>query len=188
MISAAPLVIVAVCSWNNPGINPFSGQVPDTVYSYADIPKPIQDRLYERMKRRDYDDIALIGTETITGAHTYSDLRQMHFGNGKRCESVDRSKWSGRMERGLIYCEDEHCLIVPTVCRNVSRVTRVMTAPKHVDRLERNFQAEEEERLRELLKKQEEEQQYQVMRTVPEPSTLALAFGGLLLVLGLRRK
>lgn len=188
MISAASLAIVTACSWNNPGANPYVGQVPNAVYSYADIPKPIQDRLYSRMLRQDYDDIALIGSETIMGAHVYSDLRQMHFGNGKRCEAVDRSKWSGRMERGLIYCEAEHCLIVPTICRNVSRVTRVMTTPKHVDQLERNFRTEEEERLRELLKKQEEERTRQVARTVPEPSTFALVFGGLLLALGLRRK
>jgi hypothetical protein len=30
---------------------------------------------------------------------------------------------------GLVYCEQEHCLIVPTVCRNVSRVTRTGVPP-----------------------------------------------------------
>lgn len=184
--TAAALTVVAACSWNNPGSNPYMGPVPDAVYSYTDIPKPVQDRLRDRMQRHDYDDIVLIGAETIVGAHTYGDLRQMHFGTNKRCEQVDRSKWDGRLERGLVYCEAEHCLIVPTVCRNVSRVTRVLNTPKHVDRLENNFRTEEEARLRELLKQEEERKKR--IHTVPEPSTLALAFGALLAAVGLRRK
>jgi hypothetical protein len=51
----------------------------------------------------------------------------MHFGAGRVCATVDRSAWpADRVERGLVYCEGEHCLIVPTVCGNVSRVTRVV--------------------------------------------------------------
>jgi hypothetical protein len=48
----------------------------------------------------------------------------MHFGNGRICRQVTRTKWlSTAVERGLVYCEGEHCLIVPTVCRNLSRIT-----------------------------------------------------------------
>ena len=28
-------------------------------------------------------------------------------------------------ERGLVYCEEGHCILVPTVCRNVSRIQRL---------------------------------------------------------------
>jgi hypothetical protein len=38
---------------------------------------------------------------------------------------VTRARWTDRMhERGLVYCEQGHCILVPTVCRNVSRIDR----------------------------------------------------------------
>lgn len=158
------LVILTACSWNNPGHDPYMGQVADAVYSYADIPKNIQDKLHARMLKYDYDDIAKIGRETIEGAHSYSNLRQMHFGTNKRCDTIDRSNWTGKAERGLVYCEAQHCLIVPTVCRNVSRVTKVMSIPDHASKLE---------------KKEKK------VHTVPEPSTLALV---LVAIFALRKK
>lgn len=114
------------CSWDAPGANPYQGAPHTAVYAYADIPKPIQDRLSERMSKLQYDDVAVISRTDIQGASQYTDLRYMHFGMGKVCKTVTRNGWRpGATEVGLIYCEEEHCLIVPTVCRNVSRVTRV---------------------------------------------------------------
>jgi hypothetical protein len=82
------------------------------------------------MLAHQYDDIAEIRRDTITGTQTYSDLRDMHFGEGRLCRLPSRALWSAQhTERGLVYCEQEHCLIVPTVCRNVSRVTRTGVPP-----------------------------------------------------------
>jgi hypothetical protein len=84
-------------------------------------------KLKTRMKARSYEDIAVIGRDSVTGKSNYSDdIRDMHFGAGSVCRTVTRSKWTATMqERGLVYCEDGHCILVPTVCRNVSRVTRL---------------------------------------------------------------
>ena len=120
-------MIIDYCSWDSPGANPYRGAPEAAVYSYADIPKPIQDRLSQRMSKRQYDDVAVIHGRTIEGKHRYDDLRDMHFGKNTVCRTVSRSGWRpGATEVGLVYCEEEHCLIVPTVCRNVSRVTRVL--------------------------------------------------------------
>lgn len=82
------------------------------------------------MLAHQYDDIAEIRRDTIRGVQTYSDLRDMHFGEGRLCRLPSRALWSAQhTERGLVYCEQEHCLIVPTVCRNVSRVTRTGVPP-----------------------------------------------------------
>lgn len=82
------------------------------------------------MLARQYDDIAEIRRDTIQGVQSYSDLRDMHFGEGRLCRLPSRALWAAQhVERGLVYCEVEHCLIVPTVCRNVSRVTRTMAPP-----------------------------------------------------------
>jgi hypothetical protein len=50
----------------------------------------------------------------------------MHSGHGQVCHgTVDRSAWSAtHHERGLVYCADDACVIVPTVCNNVSLVSR----------------------------------------------------------------
>lgn len=122
--------ILAACTWADPGANPYRGSVPAAVESYADIPADVRARLKSRMERRQYDDLAAIRRDSIEGQHSYTGLRSMHFGGGKLCATVDRSAWKPEhVERGLIYCEAEHCLIVPTVCRNVSRVTRIKREP-----------------------------------------------------------
>lgn len=122
----ASLVVSAVCSWDNPGANPYRGSVPAAVHSYQDIPLEVRNRLQARMERRQFDEVATIRRDSITGKNDYVDLRDMHFGGNRLCQTVSREKWTDQsVERGLVYCEDTHCLIVPTVCNNVSRVTRI---------------------------------------------------------------
>ena len=98
---------------------------------YTDIPAEVRERLKARMVKRQYDEIATIRRDSITGRHRYSDeIRDMHFGQGRVCRTVTRTRWApDTVERGLVYCEAEHCVIVPTVCRNVSRVSRLKGEP-----------------------------------------------------------
>ena len=114
------------CTWDRPGANPFVGDVVAAVDRYQDIPAAARATLKARIAKRQYDELATIKRDSIAGAYRYDNLRDMHFGKGTVCLSVTRDKWTDKtQERGLVYCEDGHCLIVPTVCRNVSRVTRV---------------------------------------------------------------
>lgn len=119
------------CSWDRPGVNPFMGDLVAAVDRYADIPKATREKLQARMRERRYDEIALITRDGVKGAHAYgAEIRDMHFGNGSICRTVTRAKWSAtHEERGLVYCEDGHCLIVPTVCRNLSRISRLPVRP-----------------------------------------------------------
>lgn len=114
------------CSWDNPGHNPFMGDVVGAVDRYTDIPADVRARLKKRMAARQYDDIVSIKRDSITGKHSYpSAIRDMHFGWNSVCNTVTRDKWSPAMEeRGLVYCEGDQCILVPTVCRNVSRIDR----------------------------------------------------------------
>jgi hypothetical protein len=116
----------AACDWNAPGHNAFTGDVVAAVDAYQDIPAPVRARLQQRMAVRAYDDLVRIRRDGIEGARVYrSDIRDMHFGTGQRCATVDRSRWSASAEeRGLVYCESGHCILVPTVCRNVSRIAQ----------------------------------------------------------------
>ncbi len=126
---AASSATLPVCSWDTPGRNVFSGDVPSAVDRYTDIPAPVRATLKRRMAAYQYDDVAAIRRDSIEGRHHYTDLRDMHFGAAQVCRDVTREKWSADAEeRGLVYCERGHCLIVPTVCRNVSRVTRIPSA------------------------------------------------------------
>ncbi len=120
----ASTVTLPSCSWDRPGADPYMGDIEAAVDRYRDIPPDVRARLKAKMRKRAYDDIATITRDKIEGKQSYSDLRDMHFGKGRICRQVTRAKWKPEaVERGLVYCEGEHCLIVPTVCRNVSRVT-----------------------------------------------------------------
>lgn len=127
------------CSWDRPGANPFMGDVVAAVDHYADIPAAVREKLKARMKARSYDDIAVIERDAIKGKDDYApEIRDMHFGPGAVCRTVTRTKWTPKtQERGLVYCEDGQCILVPTVCRNVSRVNRLQKpaaiAPAHAD-------------------------------------------------------
>ncbi|WP_457419963.1 MHFG family PEP-CTERM protein [Roseateles sp. P5_E7] len=122
------------CSWDRPGVNPFMGDVVVAVDRYQDIPAATREKLKARMKARSYDDIALIERDSIKGQASYApEIRDMHFGPGAVCKTVTRAKWTAKtQERGLVYCEDGQCILVPTVCRNVSRIRRLEAKPAAV--------------------------------------------------------
>ena len=117
---------VAACSWDRPGHNPFMGDVVAAVDRYSDIPTAVRARLKQRMQARQYDDFVDIRRDSISGRAAYEPtIRDMHFGLDQVCRQVTRARWSAQMhERGVVYCEQEHCILVPTVCRNVSRIER----------------------------------------------------------------
>lgn len=125
-LKSAPVGMVAHCSWDHPGLRPFMGDVVGAVDRYKDIPAPVRARLKQRMAERQYDEFVEIRRDAIIGQVRYEPgIREMHFGDGRVCAVVTRSKWTPAMrERGLVYCEGEHCILVPTVCRNVSRIKR----------------------------------------------------------------
>ncbi|MBS0447118.1 MAG: MHFG family PEP-CTERM protein [Proteobacteria bacterium] len=106
------------------------GDVPSAIDRYTDIPADVRARLKERMKRLDYDDLVSIRRDGIEGGRGYDpEIRDMYFGSGRVCHSVTRSRWTtDQQERGLVYCESGQCILVPTVCRNVSRITPVAAA------------------------------------------------------------
>lgn len=171
---------MAACDWNAPGHNPFQGPVVEAVENYKDIPREVRARLKYKMGKREYDDIAVIKRDTIVGKNsTYTGLRDMHFGKGRICSKVNRSKWKDdATEVGLVYCEDTHCIIVPTVCRNVSRVTKV-TLPRGAEWL---LKPEE-------LRKFEPLPQYKgTPKAVPEINSAALVALGLLVLALTKRK
>ena len=116
---------LASCSWDRPGRNPFMGDVVAAVDRYRDIPTPVREKLKQRMRTRQYEDLVDIRRDEIKGKFEYAaTIRDMHFGEGSVCRQVTRERWTDQMhERGLVYCEAEHCILVPTVCRNVSRIT-----------------------------------------------------------------
>lgn len=126
VLAAAVIATTPACSWDNPGANRYTGDVSRAVQHYTDIPKDVRDKLQARMEKKQYDEVADITRDNISGGSDYTNLRDMHFGANKVCTTVTRDKWKLlAKERGLVYCEAEHCIIVPTVCGNVSRVTKV---------------------------------------------------------------
>ncbi len=138
--AASPVAATATldtCSWDRPGHDPFMGDVVSAVDRYQDIPADVRERIKVRMARRDYDDVVSIRRDSIAGrarARYGSAIRDMHFGSHKLCRTVSRTAWSAQtQERGLVYCDSRQCILVPTVCRNVSRITRAEVANEHAE-------------------------------------------------------
>ena len=125
ILSTALVAAPTGCSWAHPGANPYRG---DPTHALADfnLPEPTRQKLRTMMAAHRYTDVATITRDDIVGAHGYTDLREMHSGHAKVCHGdVDRSAWSAKhRERGLVYCAGDACVIVPTVCNNVSLVSR----------------------------------------------------------------
>ncbi|WP_156894689.1 MHFG family PEP-CTERM protein [Janthinobacterium sp. 1_2014MBL_MicDiv] len=124
---AARADVLDNCNWNRPGVDPFMGDVVAAVDRYTDIAPPVREQLKERMRARQYDEIVVISRDAIRGKGNYqARISDMHFGPGRVCRNVTRSGWSEQMqERGLVYCVQGQCILVPTICRNVSRITQV---------------------------------------------------------------
>ncbi|WP_256079714.1 MHFG family PEP-CTERM protein [Massilia sp. YIM B04103] len=116
------------CSWDRPGRNPYRGTPAAAMSRYPDIPEPQRRILAERIARGQMDEMVDISRDAITGKgkHGYeSEIRDMHFAARTVCGEVTRSKWAPeRLEPAAIYCEGEHCIIVPKICNNISRITR----------------------------------------------------------------
>lgn len=125
-LSIPAAAAAGTCEWRTPAGDPFTGDVPSAVDHYTDIPAETRSRLKERMRRFAYDDIVAIRRDSIDGKHRYEPvLRDMHFGRQRLCGEVTRKTWRlEHEERALAYCEDGHCIAVPLICRNVSRIVR----------------------------------------------------------------
>jgi hypothetical protein len=125
-VVSAVVAAASGCSWAHPGANPYRG---DPVAVLADFAMPEETRrqLRTEMAAYRYTDIAIITRDDIVGRERYGDLREMHSGRGQTCRgAVDRSAWKSEWkELGIVYCVGETCVLVPTVCNNVSLVTRM---------------------------------------------------------------
>lgn len=114
------------CSWDRPGFSRFTGDPVVAVARYNLPPDVVKD-LQAKMSARRYDDLATITRDDISSPTVqYSDLRSMHFGSkGKVCNSVTRSKWAVTdKQMALIYCSGDYCVALPTVCGNLSLITK----------------------------------------------------------------
>lgn len=127
---AAATQLQPTCSWDRPGANPYTGSTSAAIERYTDIPEQVRRTLIRRMEERQSDDQVRITRDAIVGKNQYEPaIRYMHFGAASVCASVTRNQWSQeRQEPGAVYCVGEYCILVPRICGNVSRITRLPAA------------------------------------------------------------
>lgn len=132
---AAVLAIASTCEWSAPrGAYAVRVEPASLVHNYAEIPADVQHTLAQKMRALAYDDLVLIKKDSLTAISggQYSDFRKMHFGaqGQKMCQQVTTRTWTDRDEEmALVYCHGGWCAAVPTVCNNVSLITRVPPEP-----------------------------------------------------------
>ncbi|GJJ04208.1 hypothetical protein RugamoR64_47460 [Duganella rhizosphaerae] len=127
---AAASTVQPSCSWDRPGANPYTGKTAAAIDRYTDIPEAVRRTLKRRMEEGQSDDKVTITRDGISGKNQYDPaIRDMHFGAASVCATVTRSKWDEkRQEPGAVYCVDRHCILVPKICGNVSRINRLPAA------------------------------------------------------------
>ncbi len=125
MATVIAVTAASTCSWAHPGANPYRGD-PVSALSDFSMPEETRRQLRVLMTAHRYTDVATITRDAIVGQQHYEGLREMHSGHGQTCHgAVDRSAWSDQLqERGLVYCVGDTCVIVPTICNNVSLASR----------------------------------------------------------------
>jgi hypothetical protein len=171
------------CSWNNPGVNPYTGSVDAAMSYYSDIPRDTRDILTARIKDKHYDEIVAITKDAVTGKSKYSPvIKDMHFGRNLVCTNVSRDRWTEKMlHRAFMYCEGGYCVIVPFVCGNISRIEKLEEKEIELPPLEVPGEYSIPASRMAVTP---------VPTEVPEPGSVALMFGGLasLIVMRSRRK
>jgi hypothetical protein len=122
--------IQPTCSWDHPGSNPYTGSPAAAIDRYTDIPESVRGTLKRRLEDHLPDDAVSITRDHISGKNQYdATIRDMHFGAASVCGTVTRTQWSERhAEPAAVYCVGEHCILVPKVCGNVSRISKVAPA------------------------------------------------------------
>ncbi|MRX09567.1 PEP-CTERM sorting domain-containing protein [Pseudoduganella sp. FT25W] len=130
LAAALAAAIQPTCSWDRPGQNPYTGSPAAAIDRYTDIPAAVRSTLKRRIEERQADDSVTITRDAIAGKSDYDPaIHDMHFGAASVCASVTRSKWAAsRAEPAAVYCVGEHCILVPRICGNVSRISKL--APK----------------------------------------------------------
>jgi len=131
---AAASTVQPSCSWDRPGANPYTGNTDAAIDRYTDIPERTRVKLKYRITYGNPDETVNITRDAITGKYVYdAQIRDMHFGAASVCQTVTRSKWAAsRNELGAVYCVDQHCILVPKICGNVSRIVRPRPAVAQV--------------------------------------------------------
>ncbi len=162
------------CSWNNPGVNPYKGTPSNAIDYYLDIPKESREILKSRIAAYEPDEIVDITKHGIFGNHGYgSDIEEMHFSTNSVCTNISRDRWPENMiQKGAVYCEGKHCILVPYICGNFSRIRKI-------------------EDVR-VLPKIPMPEQLPFQKTdptpIPEPGSIALILGGLASLFLIRKK
>lgn len=133
LLAAALAAIQPACSWDRPGANRYTGSVESAIDGYAGIPEAARRTLKRRVAENQPDDMVDITRDAIHGKYQYDPaIHDMHFGGASVCGTVTRDKWvAGHVEPGAVYCVERHCILVPRICGNISRISRIdrMTPP-----------------------------------------------------------
>jgi len=150
------------CDWNNPGSNPYRGaSIYSAVQSYG-FPKESTDEIVWKIKANMTDAVIYVKRDSIESPFGIaSNLRDMHFGNNKRCNGkVIRNNWNSLDEKpALVYCSSQHCVAIPVVCGNISRIDY-----RPLQKMPKNFVEQSK------------------VNTVPLPSTLMLSMLALVFI------
>jgi len=116
------------CDWNKPGFNPYTGSVVQAIESYSDIDNESKAILIKAVKENKYDRVLIskTGIFSLSENEYTPEITGMHFGKNHRCNKIDRTQWNNwHFEPAKVYESPGATIVIPDVCNNVSRITRI---------------------------------------------------------------
>lgn len=127
VLTLAQAATLPRCDWWPTGRDPYRGSMAAALARIDGIPAAQRDALAARIALGEADDRVTITRTAITGDRLrYApQIRQMHFGPGSVCATVDRRRWpAGHSEPGAVYrvAGSALAVLIPAVCGNPSAV------------------------------------------------------------------
>lgn len=161
----------AMCTWANPGANPYTGDKAEAVRRLEGIPAGTRERLAELVAARAGRHV-VVTRDQIDGGR-YVGLRDMNFGSGRICPGeIDRSMWPVNHQEGaMVFQEGKFAVLWFSRCGNVAWA------------MEPNAKRSEQQ-----IKEELEITAGSVVNTVSEPDTQALIGAALIAVFVAMRK
>lgn len=123
MINELMFTALTACNWDNPGHDPYTNTVSAALSQFS-IPAAHKNVIEAQIKAGANTGMVFITKDGLVSPdRNLSTFMMMTFGKNKMCYGVERTRWAdSHYEPAKLYCSGDYCVMIPTVCGNITQV------------------------------------------------------------------